>query len=184
MLIDAWRLHGDGLSIITGKKTPGGAGTHMGHTGHTGARGHTDHTDEPHNHPPKPKRTQTRTRIIGTCSFANQLTYPLMKGSSHRASYARAPVGVHTTPCFFTPPTPSSRSRAQEGLASSRRPRGATRGQEGDARVGPPPHHTTCSHPQGTNAARHPCRKFSVLLTLYIISATQQPLRLRAGGWA
>ena len=25
----------------TGKKTPGGAGTHTGHTGHTGARGHT-----------------------------------------------------------------------------------------------------------------------------------------------
>ena len=41
----------------TGKKTPGGAGTHMGHTGHTGARGQTDHTDEPHNHPPKPKDT-------------------------------------------------------------------------------------------------------------------------------
>ena len=30
----------------TGKKTPGGAGTHTGHTGHTGARGHTDHTDQ------------------------------------------------------------------------------------------------------------------------------------------
>ena len=46
----------------TSKKTPGGAGTHTGHTGHTGARGHTDHTDEPHNQPPKPKRTQTRTK--------------------------------------------------------------------------------------------------------------------------
>jgi hypothetical protein len=33
----------------TGKKTPGGAGTHTGHT-----RGHTDHTDEPHNHPNPP----------------------------------------------------------------------------------------------------------------------------------
>ena len=32
---------------ITGKKTPGGAGTHTGHTGHTGTDGHTDHTDEP-----------------------------------------------------------------------------------------------------------------------------------------
>ena len=41
----------------TGKKTPGGAGTHTGHTGHTGARGQTDHTDEPHNRPPKPKDT-------------------------------------------------------------------------------------------------------------------------------
>ena len=45
------------MNIPTGKKTPGGAGTHTGHTGHTGARGHTDHTDEPHNHPPKPTDT-------------------------------------------------------------------------------------------------------------------------------
>ena len=43
----------------TGKKTPGGAGTQTGHTGHTAARGHTDHTDEPHNHPPKPKDTNS-----------------------------------------------------------------------------------------------------------------------------
>ena len=46
---------GTGMSLTepgpgTGKKTPGGAGTHTGHTGHTGARGHTDHTDEPHNY--------------------------------------------------------------------------------------------------------------------------------------
>ena len=33
---------------LSGKKTPGGAGIHMGHTG---AHGHTDHTDEPHNRP-------------------------------------------------------------------------------------------------------------------------------------
>ena len=46
----------------TGKKTPGGAGTHTGHTGHTGARGHTDHTDEPHNEPPKPNDSPTRPR--------------------------------------------------------------------------------------------------------------------------
>ena len=45
------------IGSSTGKKTPGGAGTHTGHTGHTGARGQTDHTDEPHNHPPKPKDT-------------------------------------------------------------------------------------------------------------------------------
>jgi len=32
----------------TGKKTPGGAGTHTGHTGHADAQRHTDHTDEPH----------------------------------------------------------------------------------------------------------------------------------------
>ena len=54
-----------GGSRDTGKKTPGGAGTHTGHTGHTGARGHTDHTDEPHNHPPKvpnPTTSTTQTR--------------------------------------------------------------------------------------------------------------------------
>ena len=46
----------------TGKKTPGGAGTHTGHTGNTGARGHrTDHTDEPHNHPPKLNDTPATT---------------------------------------------------------------------------------------------------------------------------
>ena len=46
----------------TGKKTPGGAGTHTGHTGHTGARGHTDHTDEPHNHPLKSNSNDTPAR--------------------------------------------------------------------------------------------------------------------------
>ena len=56
-------------TVDTGKKTPGGAGTHTGHTGHTGARGHTDHTDEPHNHPPKPKRTQTRTKPVSFTLF-------------------------------------------------------------------------------------------------------------------
>ena len=34
----------------TGKKTPGGAGTHTRHTEHADAQRHTDHTDEPHNH--------------------------------------------------------------------------------------------------------------------------------------
>ena len=41
-----------------------------------------------------------------------------------------------------------TRSPHLEGLASSRRPRGATRGQEGDARVGPPPPHTSHSPAQ------------------------------------
>ncbi len=35
----------------TGKKTPGGAGTH---TGHADTQRHTDSTDEPHNHPNPP----------------------------------------------------------------------------------------------------------------------------------
>ena len=59
---------------------------------------------------------------------------------------------IHTTSAL-------TRSPHLEGSASSRRPRGATRGQEGDARVGPPPH---TSHPQGTNAARFQhCRQSS-----------------------
>ena len=48
--VRARRRHATGKcpgSPDTGKKTPGGAGTHTGHTGHTGARGQTDHTDEP-----------------------------------------------------------------------------------------------------------------------------------------
>ena len=32
-------------AVHTGKKTPGGAGTHTGHTGHADAQRHTDHTD-------------------------------------------------------------------------------------------------------------------------------------------
>ena len=36
--------------MTTGKKTPGGAGTHTRHTEHADAQRHTDHTDEPHNH--------------------------------------------------------------------------------------------------------------------------------------
>ena len=46
-----------------------------------------------------------------------------------------------------------------------------------------PPTHT--SNPQGTNAARHPCRKFSVLLTLYFISAAAPVEGGRVGNqWA
>jgi hypothetical protein len=41
-------------SARTGKKTPGGAGTHTGHTGHADAQRHSGHTDEPHNHPNPP----------------------------------------------------------------------------------------------------------------------------------
>jgi hypothetical protein len=44
----------EGACGSTGKKTPGGAGTHTRHTEHADAQRHTDHitdhTDEPHNH--------------------------------------------------------------------------------------------------------------------------------------
>ena len=61
----------------TGKKTPGGAGTHTGHTGHTGARGHTDHTDEPHNHPPKPNDTNPHENRDRLNSRKNSRTVPV-----------------------------------------------------------------------------------------------------------
>jgi hypothetical protein len=48
----------------TGKKTPGGAGTHTGHTGHADAQRHTDHTDEPHNHPNPPTTHGTGTEQV------------------------------------------------------------------------------------------------------------------------
>ena len=41
---------GSPRGLLTGSKTPGGAGTHRTHTGHADARRHTDRTDEPHNH--------------------------------------------------------------------------------------------------------------------------------------
>ena len=58
--------HISGCRYSTGKKTPGGAGTH---TEHTGARGQTDHTDEPHNHPPKPKDTNPHENRDSTGTY-------------------------------------------------------------------------------------------------------------------
>ena len=125
------------------------------------------------------------------------------RGRSH---YTVAVHTAHTTSAL-------TRSPHTEGSASSRSPHGATRGQEGDARVGPPPtpqphgvptrhgsragscpphqyiHPVQSSHgipagspppvhPPSTIIARHPCRKSSPR------TSSQQPLRLRAGGWA
>ena len=50
----------------TGKKTPGGAGTH---TGHTGAHGHTDHTDKT-SQPSKP--TNPRPSVAAGSREANR----------------------------------------------------------------------------------------------------------------
>ena len=66
------------IGSSTGKKTPGGAGTHTGHTGHTGARGQTDHTDEPHmltTIHPNPK-TQTRTKTATDSTAARTAVSP------------------------------------------------------------------------------------------------------------
>ena len=67
----------------TGKKTPGGAGTHTGHTGHTGARGQTDHTDEPHTIHPNPKtqtRTKTATDSTAARTAASRVTHSVYSG--------------------------------------------------------------------------------------------------------
>ena len=61
--------------------------------------------------------------------------YARPRGRSH---YTVAVHSTHTTSAL-------TRSPHLKGLASSRQPRGATRGQEGDARVGPPPH-TLATH--------------------------------------
>ena len=57
--------------------------------------------------------------------------------------YARPRGRSHYTVDVHTIHTTSALTRSPhlEGSASSRRLRGATRGQEGDARVGPPPTH-------------------------------------------
>ena len=115
---------------------------------------------------------------------------------SHR--YARAPVGVHTTPCLFTHP----RNVSAHALSSPRgigilapAPRCDQRAGGRRSRRIPPTHypHTRGTdaarlpsrqlssspvHPPSTIIARHPCRKSSPR------KSSQQPLRLRAGGWA
>ena len=102
-----------------------------------------------------------------------------------------------------------TRSPHLEGSASSHRPRGATRGQEGDthtslARVGcsDPPIHTLATH--GAYQRGTAPKPAVVLLTststqynhrtaslpedlpqyIHSVQSSQQPLRLRAGGWA
>ena len=68
-----------------------------------------------------------------------------------------------------------------EGSASSRSPpRRDQRGRRATHASDPPPH---TSHSQGTNAARLQ-RRQSQSSNSSSLSETQQPLRLRAGGWA
>ena len=73
-----------------------------------------------------------------------------MSRATVRRFGARPCVRSHYTVAVHTTHTTSALTRSPhlEGLASSRRPRGATRGQEGDARVGPPPPHTSHSPAQ------------------------------------
>ena len=82
--------------------------------------------------PPTPRRfhrVARREKKLLTPRFARP------RGRSH---YTVAVHSTHTTSAL-------TRSPHLKGLASSRQPRGATRGQEGDARVGPPPH-TLATH--------------------------------------
>ena len=85
----------------TGKKTPGGAGTHTGHTGHTGARGHeTDHTDDPHNHPPKPKDTNPHENRDRLNNHKNSRKPGVDRSPRPTTGYST----VLTVPYFVTPP--------------------------------------------------------------------------------
>ena len=56
----------------TGKKTPGGAGTHIRDT--HGTHGRTDHTDEPHNHP----NPTTLPHDLATAETAAETAYRYM----------------------------------------------------------------------------------------------------------
>ena len=53
----------EGYCIPTGKKTPGGAGTHTGHVRDTRAHKDTDHTDEPHILTPVNKAQSVRMKL-------------------------------------------------------------------------------------------------------------------------
>jgi hypothetical protein len=55
------RISNDHARGVYRKKTPGGAGTHMGGTSLTRHQEEHVHTDEPHNHPSKPHNTQPAT---------------------------------------------------------------------------------------------------------------------------
>ena len=89
---------------------------------------------------PLANRTRLRRRADFTshASVARRVLTPRYARPRGRSHYTVAVHSTHTTSAL-------TRSPHLEGLASSRRPRGATRGQEGDARVGPPPH-TLATH--------------------------------------
>ena len=62
----------EGYCIPTGKKTPGGAGTHTGHVRDTRAHKDTDHTDEPHILTPVNKaQSVVRMKLASEHEFAS-----------------------------------------------------------------------------------------------------------------
>ena len=71
----------------TGKKTPGGAGTHTGHTGHT---------DEPHNHPLKPKPNDTANPDAACPPYAPRTQRigcaPALRSATLGCSFPRSPL--------------------------------------------------------------------------------------------
>ena len=71
-------------------------------------------------------------RMVGVCARAVTQLSPRNARPRGRSHYTMAVHTIHMSAL--------TRSPHLEGLASSRRPCGATRGQEGDARVGPPTH--------------------------------------------
>jgi hypothetical protein len=99
----------------TGKKTPGGAGTH---TGHADTQRHTDRTDEPHNHPNPP--TTHNPHVSATTDKLR----PLAAADSRAAgpeSTAPAADSEEATPSEPDPASTRSQSASPRLLEGGRR---------------------------------------------------------------
>ena len=153
-------------------------------------RGGVREDSHPHPRPPQP-RCDARDLRRATSDAPLTPRYARPRGRSHNTVPVHT---IHVTSAL-------TRSPHLEGSASSHRPRGATRGQEGDARVGsPPPLPTQTGYRRGTapkpavvlltstsTQYNHRTASLPEVLPQYIlhsVQSSQQPLRLRAGGWA
>ena len=84
--IDISELPGTETRVVihsTGKKTPGGAGTH---TGHADAQRHTDRTDEPHNHPNPPTTRNPHVSATTEAAADSRAAGPESTGTVPRTS--------------------------------------------------------------------------------------------------
>ena len=142
--------------------------------------------------PPWDPRTRAETSAT---SAERRRTRP-----SHRAT--RAPVGVHTTPWLFTPPTQRQRSRAlltQRDRHPRAVPTARPEGRRATHASDPPQHPNHTGYQRGTapepavvlltstsTQYNHRTASLPEALPQYIhsVQSSQQPLRLRAGGWA
>jgi hypothetical protein len=94
----------------TGKKTPGGAGTHTGHTGHADAQRHTDHTAIQTHQQHAPRTSVRRPKPRPTLQELNSRRPGADRSlnRSPRPTQKRPPPGNPTLP----PPAPRAPPRA------------------------------------------------------------------------